>query len=58
MIAQLPNHPIMSPEYVAEGFQQLVENEELCGAVMRVTPQKGIEIVPNRRKDRNSSSKL
>ena len=55
MIAQLPDHPILDPEYVAKGFMQLVEDESLNGAIMRVTPQKGIDFYVRRDK---SQSKL
>ncbi|XP_067934175.1 15-hydroxyprostaglandin dehydrogenase [NAD(+)]-like isoform X2 [Watersipora subatra] len=42
-INMIPGHHILKPEFVAEGFMQLVEKEDLNGAIMRVTPQKGID---------------
>ena len=42
-IAKIPGHYILEPDFVAKGFLQLVEDESLNGAIMRVTPQKGID---------------
>jgi len=39
------NHHVLTPEFVAKGFMELVEDESKNGAVMRVTPQKGIDYV-------------
>jgi len=44
MIAQIPGHRILDPDFVAQGFMQLVEDETLNGEIMRITPQKGIDL--------------
>lgn len=35
--------PLLTPEFVAQGFMELVSNETRNSAIMRVTPQKGID---------------
>lgn len=55
-IMQIPNHPILEPDYVARGFMQLVEDGKLNGAVMRITPQKGIEFHDTRRSSRRKTT--
>lgn len=52
------NQPILTPEFVAQGFLELVTDETQNGAVMRVTPQKGIDYYDYNFRRSKHSSKL
>jgi len=49
MIAALPNgrHEFLSIKAVVQGFLQLVENDELFGVAMAITPWSGTSIIRN-----------
>lgn len=48
-LASLPNDrgAVLPVESVADGFKRLIEDDELCGVAMVITPWTGIRFVRN-----------